>query len=87
MQQVQNDGSTVTVNLAVPKTVKPAAQQLEWFAAQLVWTLIGPPSTSPSAISSVVLELNGQPWAPPTAPCPDGRRPGPDADVRPLRVF
>jgi hypothetical protein len=76
VQQVQNDGSTVTVNLAVPKTVKPAAQQLEWFAAQLVWTLIGPPTTSPSAISSVVLELNGQPWAPPTPPCPNGRLPG-----------
>jgi hypothetical protein len=76
VQQVQNDGSTVTVNLAVPKTAKPAAQQLELFAAQLVWTLIGPPTTSPSAISSVVLELNGQPWAPPTPPCPNGRLPG-----------
>jgi Lipoprotein LpqB beta-propeller domain/Sporulation and spore germination len=76
VQQVLNDGSTVTVNLTVPKTVKPAARQLELFAAQLVWTLVGPPTTGPSSISSVVLELNGQPWTPPTPPCPDGRLPG-----------
>ena len=76
VQQVLNDGSTVTVNLAVPKTVNLAPRELELFAAQLVWTLIGPPTTSPSGFSSVVLELNGQPWAPPTPPCPNGRLPG-----------
>jgi hypothetical protein len=75
VQQVINDGSTVTVNLAVPTTVMPAARQLELFAAQLVWTLIGPSTTSPSSISSVVLELNGEPWTPPAPPCPDGRLP------------
>jgi len=75
VQQVLNDGSTVTVNLAVPKTVNPAPRNLELFAAQLVWTLIGP-TTSPSGFSSVVLELNGQPWAPPTPPCSNGRLPG-----------
>jgi hypothetical protein len=87
VQQVLNDGSTVTVNLTVPKTVKPAARQLELFAAQLVWTLIGPPTTSPSGISSVVLELNGQPWTPPTPPCPNGRLPGQVQTPGPYECF
>ena len=72
VQQVLNDGPTVTVNLAVPKTANPAARQLELFAAQLVWTLVGPPVTSPSGISSVVVELNGVPWTPASAPCQNG---------------
>ena len=76
VQQVLDDDGTATVNLAVPKTVKPAARQLELFAAQLVWTLIGPPASPFGGISAVVLELNGAPWAPPAAPCPGGRLPG-----------
>jgi Lipoprotein LpqB beta-propeller domain/Sporulation and spore germination len=87
VQQVLNEGSTVTVNLAVPKTVKPAARQLELFAAQLVWTLIGPPTTSPSSFSSVVLELNGQPWTPPTPPCANGRLPGQVQTPGPYECF
>jgi hypothetical protein len=76
-QQVTNDGSTVTVNLTFGKSVTPSARGLELFAAQLVWTLTGSP-TSPPAIQSVVLELNGKPWAPPSAPCQGGRNPGLD---------
>jgi Lipoprotein LpqB beta-propeller domain/Sporulation and spore germination len=76
VQQVLDEDGTATVNLAVPKTVKPAPRQLELFAAQLVWTLIGPPASPFGGISSVVLELNGAPWAPADAPCPGGRLPG-----------
>ena len=78
-QQVTNDGSTVTVNLIFGKTVQPSPRQLELFAAQLVWTLTvtGSPAI-PSAIQSVVLDLNGKPWTPPAAPCPGGRSPGLD---------
>jgi hypothetical protein len=74
-QQVTNDGSTATVNLTVGKTVKPSPKQLELFAAQLVWTLTAP-AGSPPNIQSVVLELNGKPWTPPSAPCPGGPTPG-----------
>jgi Lipoprotein LpqB beta-propeller domain/Sporulation and spore germination len=74
-QQVTNDGSTATVNLTVGKTVKPSSRQLELFAAQLVWTLTAP-AGSPPNIQSVVLELNGKPWTPPSAPCPGGPSPG-----------
>ena len=87
VQQVLNDGSTVTVNLAVPKTVNLAPRELELFAAQLVWTLIGPPTTSPSGFSSVVLELNGQPWTPPTPPCANGRLPGQVQTPGPYECF
>ena len=76
-QQVTNDGSAVTVNLTFGKSVTPSPRGLELFAAQLVWTLTGSP-TSPPAIQSVVLELNGKPWAPPSAPCQGGRNPGLD---------
>jgi len=76
-QQVTNDGSTVTVNLNFRKSVTPSPRGLELFAAQLVWTLTGSP-TSPPGIQSVVLELNGIPWAPPSAPCQGGRNPGLD---------
>ena len=76
-QQVTNDGSTATVNLTVGKTVKPSPRQLERFAAQLVWTLTAPAGSLPN-IQSVVLELNGKPWTPPSAPCPGG--PTPDLD-------
>jgi hypothetical protein len=70
VQQVLNDGSTVTVNISVPRGISPDPHALELFAAQLVWTL-----TSPAGFSSVVLEINGQPWPPTTAPCPNGRIP------------
>ncbi|HEV2254490.1 MAG TPA: LpqB family beta-propeller domain-containing protein [Streptosporangiaceae bacterium] len=76
-QQVTNDGSTVTVNLTFGKSVAPSPRGLELFAAQLVWTLTGSP-TSPPNIQSVVLELNGRPWAPPSAPCQGGPTPGLD---------
>jgi hypothetical protein len=76
-QQVTNDGSAVTVNLTFGKSVTPSPRGLELFAAQLVWTLTGSP-TSPPAIQSVVLELNGKPWTPPSAPCQGGRNPGLD---------
>lgn len=88
VQEVLNDGSTVMVNLKVPKTAEPSAKQLEFFSAQLVWTLIGPAaSSSPSAISSVVLELNGEPWTPPFAPCPGGRVPGQAQKLAPYSCF
>jgi hypothetical protein len=85
-QQVSNDGSTVTVNLTVGKTVKPSARQLELFAAQLVWTLTGSPA-SPPAIQSVVLDLNGKPWTPPSAPCTGGRSPGLDQTQAAYQCF
>ena len=87
-QQVSNDGSTVTVNLTFGKTVKPSPRQLELFAAQLVWTLTvtGSPA-SPPAIQSVVLELNGKPWTPPSAPCPGGRSPGLDQTQAAYQCF
>ena len=89
VQQVLNDGSTVMVNLNVPKTAQPSAKQLEFFSAQLVWTLIGPAASnsSPPAISSVVLELNGDPWTPPSAPCPGGRVPGQAQMLAPYSCF
>ncbi len=71
VQQVLNDGSTVTVNISVPKGASPDPHQLELFASQLVWTL-----TSPTGFSSVVLEINGQPWTPTAPACPNGRVPG-----------
>ena len=75
VQQVTTDGATVTVNLA-GNVAKADPKQLQLFAAQLVWTLTGSP-TVPPGIQSVVLELNGQPWTPRSAPCSDGRTPVP----------
>lgn len=87
VQQVLDDDGTATVNLAVPKTVKPASRQLELFAAQLVWTLIGPPASSFTGVSSVVLELNGAPWAPSAPPCQGGRLPGQAQTPGPYQCF
>ena len=87
VQQVLDEDGTATVNLAVPKTVKPASRQLELFAAQLVWTLIGPPASSFGGISSVVLELNGAPWTPPAAACQGGRLPGQAQTPGPYQCF
>ena len=85
-QQVTNDASTVTVNLTFRNSVTPSARALELFAAQLVWTLTGSP-TSPPNIQSVVLELNGKPWAPPSAPCAGGRNPGLDQTQAAYQCF
>jgi hypothetical protein len=67
-------GSTVTVNLG--GSVTRAATKLPLFAAQLVWTLTGSPASPPN-ITSVVLEINGLPWAPRNAACPGVRSLGP----------
>ncbi len=87
-QQVTNDGSTVTVNLTFGKTVNPSPRQLELFAAQLVWTLTvtGSPAV-PSAVQSVVLDLNGKPWTPHSPPCPGGRSPGLDQTQAAYQCF
>jgi Lipoprotein LpqB beta-propeller domain/Sporulation and spore germination len=77
VEGVMVDGSNVTVNLSGVARTNPKLQQ---FAAQLVWTLTAPPSSSPASqpnIQSVVLNVDGQPWTPSTAPCADGRSPGP----------
>jgi Lipoprotein LpqB beta-propeller domain/Sporulation and spore germination len=87
VQQVLDEDGTATVNLAVPKTVKPSSRQLELFAAQLVWTLIGPPASPFGGISSVVLELNGAPWTPPDPPCQGGRLPGQAQTPGPYQCF
>jgi Lipoprotein LpqB beta-propeller domain/Sporulation and spore germination len=84
-QPVTTDGSSVTVNL-VGDVAKASTRQLELFTAQLVWTLTGPPDT-PSAIQSVVLDLNGQPWAPRSAACPGGRIPGPQQTQADYQCF
>jgi hypothetical protein len=61
-------GSTVTVDLGGQVT-RASARQLGLFSAQLAWTLTGSPA-SPTNIQSVVLEINGHPWAPRTPLCP-----------------
>jgi len=73
-QPVTTDGSAVTVNLT-GDAAKASTRQLELFAAQLIWTLTGTQNV-PTSIQSVVLDLNGQPWTPRSAPCPGGRIPG-----------
>ena len=47
---------------------RPPRASSQLFYAQLVWTLTGSAANLPS-IQSVVLELNGLPWTPRTAPC------------------
>jgi hypothetical protein len=74
VQQVTTDGSTVTVNL-VGQVAKASTKQLELFAAQLVWTLTAAPTSLPG-IQSVVLDLDGVPWTPRSAPCASDRVPG-----------
>ena len=65
------DGTTATVNLTgVAASANSAARRQ--MAAQLVWTLTGPPG-SPPGIQAVQLEFNGKPWTPGTAPCLGGR--------------
>jgi Lipoprotein LpqB beta-propeller domain/Sporulation and spore germination len=78
VQGVVINGSNVTVNLV--GHVARTDPKLQQFAAQLVWTLTGSPTGSPASqpeIQSVVLNVDGQPWTPRTAPCPDGRSPSP----------
>jgi Lipoprotein LpqB beta-propeller domain/Sporulation and spore germination len=60
-------GSTVTVNLGGP--LSRTSPKIPLFAAQLVWTLTG----SLPNIQSVVIEINGRPWTPLTAPCKGDR--------------
>jgi len=74
VQQVTTDGSTAIVNLG-GDVAKASPKQLQLFAAQLVWTLTGSPP-SPLNLQAVMLELNGVPWEPRSAPCPDGPKPG-----------
>jgi Lipoprotein LpqB beta-propeller domain/Sporulation and spore germination len=74
VQQVTTDGSTAIVNLG-GDVAKASTKQLQLFAAQLVWTLTGSPP-SPLSIQAVMLERNGRPWAPTSAPCPGGPTPG-----------
>jgi hypothetical protein len=74
VQQVTTDGSTAIVNLG-GDVAKASTKQLQLFAAQLVWTLTGSPP-GPLSIQAVMLERNGRPWAPTSAPCPGGPTPG-----------
>jgi Lipoprotein LpqB beta-propeller domain/Sporulation and spore germination len=74
VQQVTTDGSTAIVNLG-GDVAKASTKQLQLFAAQLVWTLTGSPP-GPLSIQAVMLELNGVPWAPRSAPCANGPKPG-----------
>jgi Lipoprotein LpqB beta-propeller domain/Sporulation and spore germination len=74
VRQVTTDGSTAIVNLG-GDVAKASTKQLQLFAAQLVWTLTGSPP-GPLSIQAVMLELNGVPWQPRSAPCPDGPKPG-----------
>ena len=60
------DGTTATVNLTGPGAATNR-NVLEQISAQLVWTLTGQQESTP--IQAVELEVNGQPWIPPTAPC------------------
>jgi hypothetical protein len=68
------DGTTATVNLTgVAASANSAARHQ--MAAQLVWTLTGPPDSppgNPPGIQAVQLEFNGKPWTPGTPPCPRG---------------
>jgi hypothetical protein len=86
VQQITIDGSTVVVNL-VGNVAKASTRQLSLFAAQLVWTLTGSPTSPPSNIQSVELELNGQSWTPRSAPCPEGPRPGPQQTQAAYQCF
>jgi dipeptidyl aminopeptidase/acylaminoacyl peptidase len=74
------------VNL-VGNVAKASTRQLSLFAAQLVWTLTGSPTSPPSNIQSVELELNGQSWTPRSAPCPEGPRPGPQQTQAAYQCF
>jgi len=68
---VNVDGTTATVDLG-GAAAGASTQIRELISAQLVWTLTGTPA-SPSSIQSVVLEINGKQFTPPTQPCPGER--------------
>ena len=74
-------GPTVTVNLGGP--LSSTSPKIVLFAAQLVWTLTG----SLPNIQSVVIELNGRPWTPRTAPCPGDRDVGPAQTLAAYECF
>src|SRR6201989_1863136 len=66
------DGNTATVKrTGVAASANSVARHQ--MAAQLVWTLTGPPG-SPPGIQAVQLEFNGKPWTPGTPPCPGGEQ-------------
>jgi sporulation and spore germination protein len=70
------DGTTATVNLGGP-AASATTETRQQMATQLVWTLTGQagtgqPGTGPPAnIQAVQVEINGKPWSPSTAVCPD----------------
>jgi hypothetical protein len=70
------DGATATVNLGVPAASATAGTR-EQMATQLVWTLTGqngagqPGTGTPPNIQAVQMEINGKPWSPSAAICPD----------------
>ena len=74
-------GSTVTVDLGGP--LSRTSPKIVLFAAQLVWTLTG----SLPNIQSVVIEINGRPWTPRTAPCPGDRDLGPAQTLAAYECF
>jgi hypothetical protein len=72
---VSVDGATATVNLG-GTAAHASTEVLQQVSAQLVWTLTGSPA-SPSAIQSVVLEIDGKAWTPPPSSCRAGLGPSP----------
>ncbi|MGD0240183.1 MAG: LpqB family beta-propeller domain-containing protein [Streptosporangiaceae bacterium] len=69
------DGTTATVNLGGP-AVSATPQVRQQMATQLVWTLAGQAGNpqnaqNPPSIQAVLLEINGKPWSPSAAACPD----------------
>jgi Lipoprotein LpqB beta-propeller domain/Sporulation and spore germination len=72
------DGTTATVNLGDP-AASATAQVRQQMATQLVWTLAGqsglagspPNAQNQPGIQAVLLEINGKPWSPSAAACPN----------------
>jgi hypothetical protein len=85
VRDVALNGSAVTVDLAGHLT-QAENRLLGLYAAQLVWTLTGS-RTGPPAIQSVIVNLNGKPWTPSSAPCPDGVMPSPSQTQSAYQCF
>jgi len=73
------DGTTATVNLG-GSAVSATPQVRQQMVTQLVWTLTGQAGNTqngpnPPNIQAVLLEVNGKPWSPSTAACPDTGNP------------
>ena len=68
------DGATATVNLGGPAASATAGTRQQ-MATQLVWTLTGQTASrrtrTPPNIQAVQMEINGKPWSPSAAICPD----------------